>query len=341
MAAVATSTVTSMSPGRGHVDGEAAPRVTRALSPPPTASVVVATRLRPVLLRRCLSALSELAVAPHEIIVVDNSDGDEATKITAEAAGARHIVESVGGQCRARNAGAQAATGDVVAFLDDDVVVDRDWLRCLLTPFEDAGVSVVTGRIMSLRHASEGTATFTGGGLMDLGEDPRAFERGAPDWFERANFGGIGNGPNMAFRRRLFETWPGFRESIGHGTPVPGGDEHYAFFELLSSGHRIVYTPLAIVGHPDPDSSAATRSFRARVTRQGSAHAVLLLIEAPGYRWRTLRFVCSGMFRRIGPADPGPERLPVGQDISLPGLLRAAIEGPALYLSSRRQHRRR
>ena len=66
-------------------------------------------------------------------------------------------------------------------------------------------------------------------------------DRAAPEWFERANFGGIGDG-NMALRRAVFASWPGFEEGIGRGMPVCGGEEHYAFFALIERGHRVART---------------------------------------------------------------------------------------------------
>jgi hypothetical protein len=51
-------------------------------------------------------------------------------------------------------------------------------------------------------------------------------DRQTPAWFERANFGGIGDGGNMAFRRYAFAVWPGFDVRLGRGALLHGGEEH-------------------------------------------------------------------------------------------------------------------
>ena len=71
------------------------------------------------------------------------------------------------------------------------------------------------------------------------GHPESVFDRETPFWFERANFGGIGDGGNMAFRRCVFDIWPGFDERLGRGAVIDGGEEHYAFFSLLDRGYRI------------------------------------------------------------------------------------------------------
>lgn len=124
-----------------------------------SASVVIATRDRPTLLRRSLEALltQTLPRTDYEIIVVDDGDGDDpATRITVEqlhersgglpalrylrAAGAR-------GPAAARNHGWRHARGEIVAFTDDDTIADPAWLSeglRAMTP----GVAAASGRIV-------------------------------------------------------------------------------------------------------------------------------------------------------------------------------------------------
>src|SRR5688500_14470416 len=74
-----------------------------------------------------------------------------------------------------------------------------------------------------------------------------------------ASGGGWCCGGNMVFRRALFEGGFRFRESLGAGSPLDGGEELYGFFSILRSGGAIEYVPDAIVRHDGPGDSAGGR----------------------------------------------------------------------------------
>src|SRR5919204_1306589 len=271
------------------------------------ASVVVATRGRPELLHRCLTGLAAQETKPVELLVVDNTAGDNATREVAEGGGASYIVEPVPGVSRARNRGARVALGDVVAFLDDDAVPEPEWLSALLVEFADPGIAAVCGRTLALDSASDGTRH--GDRLIFGGPVRVEVRRDTDDWFERANFGGLGQGQNLAFRGSVFETWHGFDERLGVGTSAQGMEEHYALFSLLDRNWSVVYTPEARVRHPAPQNVSQARALQLRTIRSASFHLALLLVEEPRYRRRSARYALRpprGELRawRIGFAPP-------------------------------------
>ena len=285
---------------------------------------MICTLSRPRELERCLQAVGRLAPAADEVIVVDNTGGVPPTAAVAAKMGARLVREPRRGLSRARNAGAVAATGDIVVFVDDDAVPTTNWLDGYLRAFSDPSVSAATGRFVGLTsraHAAE-----------DFGAAPRRWDRFTPGWFEQANFGGIGIGANMAFHRRLFEEGFRFCEWLGAGTAVPGNEEHYAFFELLRDGHGVVYVPEAVVHHDDGPDPAASRARERRTLEASLAYAIALLVQEPGFRGRTLRYFAGSRRNRRRewrpPLSPGAaERA----DVPLAALLRA----PVRYLAAR------
>src|SRR3569623_2247803 len=102
----------------------------------PRASVVISTRNRPDKLRRCLEAVGKAVGADDEIIVVDSAS--TAPEIVAEIArsiGARIYRCEAPGSSRARNLGVAHSARAVIAFTDDDALVDAGWLDCLTKPF--------------------------------------------------------------------------------------------------------------------------------------------------------------------------------------------------------------
>ena len=92
-------------------------------------------------LGECLTALIADAngAAPHEVIVVDDGSKD-ATATVAQALGARVIRLPGLGPAAARNAGARAATGDVLVFFDADCVPQLGCVEALVAPLRDPGV---------------------------------------------------------------------------------------------------------------------------------------------------------------------------------------------------------
>ncbi len=294
---------------------------------------MIATRHRPNLLDRCLSALSDQSVLPSAVVVVDNSNGDEATRIVARARRTSYLVEPRRGVSRARNLGARQTTSDIVAYLDDDAVPDSDWLAALLMEFRDPQVGAVTGRILEIatpesepqspRASAQERVIF--GGPTRL-----TFDRTTVDWFERANFGGVGQGANLAMRRSVFASWAGFDERLGKGTAMVGGEEHHAFFCLIDRGYRVVYTPAATVHHASPASDAEARRLRLRQLQSTSAHLALLLTEEKRYRWRAAKHGLQAIAGRP-PMWRTEARAP------LPGLAiaRARVAGIASYLHMR------
>ena len=133
------------------------------LSDPPLISVIVATKERPATLARCLDSLMPVEYPRVEIVVVDN---DPATGETAELVAKKYAPHGVGYVCErwrglaaAHNRGVQMASGELLAFTDDDVVVDRHWVTALAETFVvNDGVGAVTGLIRTWRTADGNAA---------------------------------------------------------------------------------------------------------------------------------------------------------------------------------------
>lgn len=108
-------------------------------------SVVVPSYNGGTQLDECLNAISRLATAPCEVILVDDGSTDDSIQ-RAAARGFRTLATPGRmGPAVARNIGAQAATGDVVFFLDADVCVHADAIDRLTAAFADPSVDGVIG----------------------------------------------------------------------------------------------------------------------------------------------------------------------------------------------------
>jgi Glycosyl transferase family 2 len=105
----------------------------QAKVPFPSLSVAICTRNRVATLNRCLDSVLPLQQKyGFELLVIDNAPPDDATaKLVKKFSQVRYILEQRPGLDFARNRAAAKATGDVIAYLDDDVIVDSGWLAGL------------------------------------------------------------------------------------------------------------------------------------------------------------------------------------------------------------------
>ena len=289
------------------------------------ASVVISTHHRPDLLARCLSSVVDVQYprADYEIIVVESAS--TGADVVAERFGARYVPEPEPGLSRARNTGARHARGGIVAFLDDDTTVDPGWLQAIVNEFDDPSVMAAGGQVLP-RGGGTDAWSFRR-------QDRRVVAASDPDWFEVTNFGGIGNGPNVAVRRAAFDVWRGFDERLGTGCLITGSDEHNAFFKLVQRGFRVVSTPDAIVFHDATASHTTSEKRSLQAIRDGAAYLLLLVIEEPGHRWRALRYgleAVMGKRRTWRPsAESGPRPGLVGRLTALMGAPSVAIRTAA------------
>ena len=298
---------------------------------PPACSVVVCTRGRPRRVAACIESLTRLEHPSYELVVVDNSTGDPEVQRAARAAGARYVVEPRGGLSRARNTGARAARGEIVAFTDDDATPAADWLALHAAALGDPLLSATTGRVVPATPDSPTGRAYLAAGAEDLGREPYRVSRATPSWFEKANFGGVGVGPNMAFRRTLFERGWCFREDLGPEDGLPG-EEHYAFYSLIRAGHVIAYVPESIVHHDVPATMAALEGRRRRIVRGGAAYLTMLIVEDRGARGAAMRYALSALSALSGKRRPWRPTQAQQPLLSRPRLAMVAAQGPLLYV---------
>src|SRR6266566_1597930 len=118
----------------------------------PTVSIIIITRNRPVLLQHCLEHVLAQPYPHKEIIVVDSSSNDESERVVVQYP--EVISVRLHGQRnnmpQARNAGLAVSSGEIIAFIDDDAMVQPGWLDALLATYLDESVGAVGGRIVEL-----------------------------------------------------------------------------------------------------------------------------------------------------------------------------------------------
>lgn len=184
-----------------------------------------------------------------EIVIVDNNSSDDTENVVHDLKKKsrwpiRYIRETKQGVGYARNAGVKASLGEIIAYLDDDVLADERWLESMLSVFDDGEVDVVGGRIERLWESPEPVwySEEIGAPLIsqNFGPDRRPLE-GEKSYMLNAN---------LAFRASVFERCGIFRGELGRrGNVLIGGEEPEMFRRLHAAGVKIVYDPGPVVKH--------------------------------------------------------------------------------------------
>ncbi len=206
---------------------------------------------------------------PREIIVVIDHNAGLLARGRAALPGAQ-VIENAGprGLSGARNSGVTAASGAIIAFLDDDAAAAPDWLARLAARYGDPVVIGVGGAINPV-WATARPAWF-----------PEEF-----DWVVGCSYRGLPRetaavrnliGANMSFRRQVFAAIGGFRSEIGRVGQRPLGCEETEF--CIRAGERFrgstfIYEPLAQVQHHVPAGRARWSYFRRRSHAEGLSKA--------------------------------------------------------------------
>lgn len=318
----------------------------------PSVSVVIPTRNRPASALETLRSVlrSRYPSDRFEVIVVDNGSGeDERVSLPeAESSGAgrvRLLQEEAPGGSNARNAGLHAAEGEIVAFTDDDVLVDRDWLASLVRAFDrDERVGGAAGLTVARELETPAQVWYEGFASAERGFEQRVLDRRDPPP-DRPLFpftiGDLGSGENFAFRRELLVELGGFDPALGTATATLGGEDVEAMFRVLLADRQVIYEPEAIVRHAHPREF---EQFERRVWGYGVGLTACLgkvLSEHPRLLPELLRKLPQGLAYALSPSSAKNESKPRDYPGHLTRLeLRGMAYGPLAYLRSRRRQRK-
>jgi len=218
-----------------------------------TVSIAIATYNRSKELAITLRRFSTLVIGnpdKFELLIIDNNSSDETKAVTEEfgrefPGRVRYILEDRQGLSHARNRAVDEAQYDVVAFLDDDVDVEADWLINLTAAFESGDYAAVGGKAYLvyprarprwLGRRDQGYLTE-----VDLGDHRKLAK---PDELF---------GVNLSVKKEWIKKVGGFRTDLGRiGACLLSSEETELLERIELAGGLILYEPSAAVGHRVP-----------------------------------------------------------------------------------------
>lgn len=226
--------------------------------PLPSLTVAICTKDRPDNLARCLNSLLKLQKPASggsryfEILVVDNAPSDERTKkVCGVLPVVRYVLEPKPGLNFARNRALQEATGEILAFVDDDVVTDCKWLDGLMEAWaENPDAAAFTGLVLPYELVTVAQVLFEQRGGFRRGFEKIRYGQTLPgNLLYPCGAGSFGAGCNMAFRREILLKLGGFDDALDTGAPLPGGGDLDIFYRVIRAGYPLVYEPQYLVFH--------------------------------------------------------------------------------------------
>jgi len=238
----------------------------------PTVSVVIPAYSdeRWTQLREAVASAQAQTRPATEIIVAIDHNPDLLSRARRELADVE-VVDSSGarGASGTRNAGVARASGEIIAFLDDDACAAPDWLETLIAHFADPAVAGAGGRVDPLWATAR----------------PRWFP-GEFDWTVGASYSGMPEttapvrnvwSNNMAVRRAAFDAAGGFREDFGKVGVVCRPEDTELCLRVTSGSW--LYVPASAVGHWVPARRATFAYFLRRCFEEGQGKAAIAVLD--------------------------------------------------------------
>jgi cellulose synthase/poly-beta-1,6-N-acetylglucosamine synthase-like glycosyltransferase len=229
-------------------------------------SVVIPAYNAAATLPECMAAFDNQTVArsSYEVILVDDGSTDETAQIAA-GHGARVLVQPNSGPAVARNQGIAAAQGAIVLFTDADCAPAPDWIEQMIAPFADPQITGVKG-VYRTRQKNL-AARF-----IQVEYEDRY------DYTARSTYVDFIDTYAAGYRRDALVSSGGFDVHF----PFASVEDQELSFRLAEAGHKMVFSPRAVVYHRHPESWSryARRKYKIGYWK------TLVLRSHPGKAWR-------------------------------------------------------
>ena len=239
----------------------------------PRISVAVCTYNRSDVLPKCLESLVDQTAGSElfEVLIIDNNSTDETKKIAEDFCkkhmNFRYIFEEKQGLSQARNRAIIEAKGNYLAYIDDDAIADKDWVKNILAAIKtDSSIVAFGGPIYPWYNK----------------EKPKWFQ----DEFATHSYGkqhfhlseqncpfGL-SGSNMIFKKEILNKYNGFSAEYGmSGDKIAFGEESFLFNKMLKNSENIQYFPEIFVYHLVSEKNYSLKDAFKRSIQNGKAIA--------------------------------------------------------------------
>lgn len=237
-------------------------------------------------------AKNDLAKSAYEIVLVDNNSTDNTREICEAFAKAhkdvqfRYVLEPEQGLSAARNKGIKEAKGDVIVYIDDDALVDTDYLRTYAEWFGAHPETMACGGPIEPLYETKEPSWMTPytkallTAWMNYGDKVREYPKGR-----------YPGGGNAAYRKEVFDKVGLFNTALGRkGGNLMGSEEKDIFDKMHSLGMQVLYLPTPILHHIIPQAKLEPDYFNRLTTQIGISERQRTLAISNG---KYIKRLCS------------------------------------------------
>lgn len=270
-------------------------------------SIIICTCNRSKNLFSTLESLQKTTISEGlncEVIVVDNNSKDATRRVVEDFVGTtplriKYVFEGQPGKSFALNTGIKVAKGKVVAFTDDDIIVDQNWLLAIINATNKyKNYNCFGGRIIPLWQSPP--PPWLGICKPHNALRGTVFERDDGDKdreYGESTISGTPCGANMFFRREVIDDSGAFRTDLGPVGRVPGASEDTEFcLRMAERGQKFMYIADAIVYHPVEANKISKKSLqrwryycaRSQVRACGIPNNITCYFNIPRYLMKQL-----------------------------------------------------
>lgn len=206
-------------------------------------SVIIATKNRPNDIFRCIKSILDNKFQIYEIIIIDQSNNIETKKIIASLNNSSilYVKCKNGGKSHALNIGIKYAHGDILAFTDDDCVVNSKWLSKINQYFKlYPEIMGVLGKIKPYKPKKNANLFCPS---IYCRTNSKIIKKPQTHWDN------IGLGNNMSFRSSALQALGHFKEWLGYGAIGGPSEDAEMMLRMLIKGNILAYNPQALVYH--------------------------------------------------------------------------------------------
>jgi len=215
----------------------------------PEISVAVCTYNRADVLPKCLESLANQSANKElfEVLIIDNNSTDETKKLAEdfckEHRNFSYIFEEKQGLSQARNRAIDEAKGTYLAYIDDDAIADREWVKSILDCFNQTNADVLGGPVKS---------------FIDTEKIPRFYDAKTHDFYcgderkrlQPPKFSFGFSGCNTCFKKSLFDEFGTYLTDLGMiGNKQRMGEDSEMGYRLLKANKIFYYEPGMKIDH--------------------------------------------------------------------------------------------
>ena len=236
-------------------------------------SIAVCTYNRADVLPKCLESLADQSTDSElfEVLIIDNNSNDDTKKIALDFCERHHnfryIFEEKQGLSHARNGAIIEAKGKYLAYIDDDAIADKDWVKNILSVIKTDSSMVAFGGPIYPWYKKEKPKWF---------KDEFATHSYGKQHFQLTEqncpFGLSGS--NMIFNKEILNKYNGFSAEYGmNGDKIAFGEESFLFNKMLKNSENIQYFPNIKISHLVSEKNYSLNDAFKRSIQNGKAIA--------------------------------------------------------------------